>query len=171
MKYIILLFLIGTNLFASLDKIDSFDAEFTQKITDEKNQTITYSGHIVAIKPSNARWTYLKPVKKDVYMNIYDVTIVESEMEQVIIKKVESNFDFFKMIANAKKLKENIYTTTYKDTKFTITKKGELIDSISYTDEFENKIIINFKNQIQNKKIDEKIFTPTYPLHYDIIRD
>ncbi|MDQ1264325.1 MAG: outer rane lipoprotein carrier protein [Campylobacterota bacterium] len=171
MKYYFLLLFLQLQLFASLDNINSFEADFTQSITDEKNKTISYTGHIVALKPDNARWTYAKPVKKDVFMNSYDVVIVESEIEQVIIRKVESNFDFFNMIANAKKIKENVFTTNYKDTVFTIVKKGALIESISYKDEFENKVHIVFKNQKQNKTIEKKLFIPSYPLEYDVIRD
>lgn len=168
MRFFILI-LFSINLFASLDEINSFEADFIQKITDEQNKTITYYGHMMATKPDNARWIYNKPVKKDVFMNIYNVTIVESELEQVIVKKVESNFDFFKMIKNAKKLNDNTYSAKYHDTTFNIVKKGEMVLSISYKDEFENRVIIEFKNQVQNKKIDEKLFIPTYPLEYDIV--
>lgn len=171
MKHFFLLISINIALFASLEEITSFEADFTQSITDEKNKTINYNGHIVASKPQNARWSYYKPVKKEVYINNFDVTIVEPEIEQVIIRKIESNFDFFKMIANAKKIEENKYLAHYKDSNFTIIKKGALIESISYLDEFENRVKIIFKNQKQNQKINEAVFRPFFPLEYDIIRD
>jgi len=79
--------------------------------------------------------------------------------------------NFFKMISNAKKISENKYLTHYKDSKFTIIKNGSLIESISYLDEFENKIQINFKNQKQNQHVNKSIFTPSFPLEFDIIRD
>ncbi len=171
MKHFFLLMSINIALFASLEEITSFEADFTQSITDEKNKTINYNGHIVASKPQNARWSYFKPVKKEVYINNFDVTIVEPEIEQVIIRKIESNFDFFKMISKAKKIEENKYLAHYKDSKFTIIKKGALIESISYLDEFENRVKIIFKNQKQNQKINEAVFRPFFPLEFDIIRD
>lgn len=171
MRYFFLAILISIELFASLDNITSFEADFTQSVTDEKNKTIDYSGHIIASKPQNAKWSYKKPVKKDVYINSFDVTIVEPEIEQVIIRKVESNFDFFKIISNAKKIEENRYLAHYRDTKFTVVKKGYFIESISYLDEFDNKVKITFKNQKQNQNIDIKVFTPSFPLEFDIIRD
>lgn len=171
MKPFLIAIFITVELFASLDSIVSFDADFTQSITDDKNKTISYNGHIIATKPQNARWSYFKPVKKEVYINDYDVTIVEPEIEQVVIRRIESNFDFFKMIANAKENSKDNYTTKYGDTIFNIKKKGELIESISYLDEFENKVIIVFKNQKQNQAINKILFMPNYPLEFDIIRD
>jgi len=158
-------------LFASLEDIVSFEADFTQSITDEKNKTINYNGHIVASKPQNARWSYIKPVKKEVYINDFEVTIVEPEIEQVIIRRIESNFDFFKMIHNAKKIEANRYVANYRDVKFTIIMKNKFIESISYLDEFENNVKIVFKNQKQNQKINETVFRPFFPLEFDIIRD
>ncbi len=171
MKYFFLAFLTSVQLIASLDGITSFEADFTQSITDDKDKTLNYSGNIVALKPQNAKWSYIKPVKKTVYINDFEVTIVEPEIEQVIVKTLESNFDFFKMIANAKKISDNRYEANYKDTKFTITQNGSFIESISYSDEFENRVKIIFKNQKQNQSIDKTLFTPKFPLDFDIIRD
>ncbi|ABB44320.1 Outer membrane lipoprotein carrier protein LolA [Sulfurimonas denitrificans DSM 1251] len=171
MKPFLIAVFITVELFASLDSIVSFDADFTQNITDDKNKTISYNGHIIATKPQNARWSYFKPVKKEVYINDYDVTIVEPEIEQVIIRKIESNFDFFKMIENAKENSKDNYTAKYGDTLFNIKKKGDLIESISYLDEFENRVVIIFKSQKQNQAINKILFMPTYPLDFDIIRD
>lgn len=163
--------LLSTHLFASLNNISSFKADFTQNITDEKNKTISYSGIVIASKPQNAKWSYAKPVRKDVYMDNYEATVVEPEIEQVIIRKLDTNFDFFKMISNTKKIGENVYEAHYKNKTFTITLKNGLIETISYLDEFENRVKIIFKNQKQNEPIDSKLFIPKYPLNYDVIRD
>lgn len=171
MKYLFLAILISAQLFASLEEITSFEADFTQSITDEKDKTLIYSGHIVALKPQNVKWSYKEPVKKDVYINRFEVTVVEPEIEQVIIRRIESNFDFFKIISNAKKIEENKYLAYYRDSKFTIIKNKSFIESISYLDEFENRVKITFKNQKQNQNIDETVFKPIFPLEFDIIRD
>ncbi len=171
MKPFFIILFITAELFASLDTIVSFDADFVQSITDDKDKTISYNGHILATKPQNARWSYFKPVKKEVYINDYEVTIVEPEIEQVVIRKIESNFDFFKMIANAKESSKDNYTATYGETFFKIKKNDNLIESISYLDEFENRVTIIFKNQKQNQSINKSLFTPIYPLEFDIIRD
>jgi len=171
MKLFFATLLLAAELFASLDSMTTFDADFVQSITDEQNKTINYNGHIVASKPQNARWSYFKPIKKEVYINDFEATIVEPEIEQVIVRQIESNFDFFKIISKAKKNSQNSYTAHYKETQFTIKMNGELIESISYKDEFENKITILFKNQKQNQAVSKTLFNPVYPLSFDIIRD
>lgn len=171
MKPIIFILMLLSQAFASLDSINTFEADFTQTITDEKNTVLAYSGHMFASKPQSVRWTYLKPVKKEIYINSFEVTVVEPEIEQVIFRKVESDFNFFRMISNAKEIKKNTYETSYKNSKFKIVKNANSIESISYTDEFENRVKIMFKNQKQNQKISETTFVPSYPLTYDMIRD
>ena len=171
MKYLIITLLFFTQVYASLDSINSFEADFTQSVTDEKNKVLVYSGHVIASKPQKAVWNYTKPIEKNVYINAYSVVIVEPEIEQVIVKRIKSNFDFFNMIKNAKRIKENTYEASYKNTIFTIISKNSLIQSVLYKDEFDNNIKIIFKKQIQNKDIDDKKFIPDIPMEYDVIRD
>lgn len=171
MKHISILVLSFTLVFASFDTLNSFDADFTQSVTDDKEKSLIYKGHILASKPQNALWSYKTPVKKSVYINRSDVTIVEPDIEQVIIRKIDSSFDFFTLIKNAKKIKEDVYLANYKESEFTITTKNNFIESISYIDGFENKVKIVFKNQKQNEKVDKELFTPRFPLEFDIIRD
>lgn len=171
MKKITLLILLSLSAFASINEVTSFDADFIQNITDEKNKVLTYKGHITASRPQNAFWKYTTPIEKNVYITSFEVIIVEPELEQVIVRKVSNDFDFFKMIKNAKKVKKDMYRANYKETMFTIATKGDLIISISYLDEFENIVKIKFLNQKQNIKIDNKIFRADFPLDYDIIRD
>lgn len=171
MKHLFILLLLFTSGFASLDEINSFEADFTQSVTDENNKILSYSGSIVASKPQNVMWNYMKPIKKNVYINSRSVVIVEPEIEQVIIKEIESNFNFFNMIKNAKQIKENTFVAHYKESVFTITTKDDFIKSISYVDEFENKVTITFENQKQNESIDSTVFVPKIPNDFDIIRD
>jgi len=171
MKQLWILLLSSSISFASMDNINSFEADFTQRVTDDKNASLNYSGHVVASKPQNAVWNYTLPIKKDVYINRFNVIVVEPEIEQVIIRKIESNFDFFSMMQNAKKVKKNIYKANYKESAFTIITENNLIKSISYKDEFENDVKISFKNQKQNIKIKDEVFMAKYPLEFDIIRD
>jgi len=171
MKYMILLVFFYTLSSASMKEINSFEADFTQSITDEKNKTLTYTGHVIASKPQNALWNYIKPVRKDIYIGEFSVTIIEPEIEQVIIRKLSSNFDIFRLIENAKKIKDNRYLAIYKDIEFNIIIKNNLIYSIYYKDQFDNDVKIVFKKQKQNIQINEQIFYPKIPLDFDIVRD
>ena len=171
MKKTWILLFCSTLSFASIENIDTFKADFIQTITDDKNVSLKYSGNLIAKKPQSALWNYIKPIEKNVYINKYSITIVEPEIEQVIIRKIETNFDFFMMMKNATKIDKDRYIANYKNTKFIISTKDKLIESISYKDEFENNVKIFFKNQKQGIKIDNDIFKAKYPLDFDIIID
>ena len=163
--------MITTALFSSMANINSFESDFKQTITDDKNKSLSYIGHVSAIKPQTALWKYDKPVNKSVFINRYEVTVVEPEIEQVIIKDIVSNFSFFNMIKNAKKIGKNKYEAVYQSSKFIIEQENNVIESISYIDEFENNVIITFTNQKINQKIDIRVFIPKYSLDFDIIKN
>ncbi|MEN4053224.1 MULTISPECIES: LolA-like outer membrane lipoprotein chaperone [Sulfurimonas] len=171
MKEKLLLLFLATASFANIENINSFEADFIQNIVDDKNKTILYYGHIKAIKPQYALWNYTKPIQKSVYILEGQAIIVEPELEQAIIKRIGNNFDFFKLIKNAKKLSDDKYLARYNNTTFIIRTKNGIIASIAYKDEFENSVTITFTNQVENREIDKKEFMPNIPEDYDIIRD
>jgi len=172
MRYIFLLSLLSSLAFSNIDNISFFEADFQQNITDDKGKVLSYRGHIKAMKPQYALWSYKVPVLKDIYIEPRKLTIIEPELEQVIIKHINSDFDFFSMIEHAKKIDNNTYTANFKETQFKIRiSDSKKIESISYKDEFENDVKIEFKKQIQNRKIDKNEFLPIIPFEYDIIRD
>ncbi len=171
MKYKIVFLLLSTQIFASISNITTFEADFTQVVIDDKKKELRYNGHLLASKPQNAKWTYTTPIEKTIYINRFQATVVEPEIEQVIERKISSNFDFFKIIKKAKKIDTNLYLAKYNDTSFTLEVKNDTLISISYLDQFENSVKIVFKNQRQNQKIDKSLFIPKYPLDFDIIKD
>jgi len=169
MRYLFFLSLLYSLSFASFENIDTFEADFNQSVTDEKGKTINYSGHVIASKPQNAKWSYKKPILKDIYVTSYQITIVEPELEQAIKKRINSNFNLFNLLKNAKKIADNRYETYFKNAKFQITLKKGVINSISYIDEFDNSVKVVFSNQEINKKLSLKIFSPKIPIEYDVI--
>ena len=171
MKSILFILFISTFGFASIDNINSFEADFKQVITDEKNKKLIYKGHVIASRPQNVLWNYVKPIKKKIYIQNFGVTIVEPEMEQIIKKKYSSAFNFFKMLEKAKKIDKNTYLVINQKIKFFILMQNNIIKSISYKDKFENNVEIIFDNQKQNKKIDKNIFYLSIPDGYDVVVD
>ncbi len=171
MKKLLLIALLSSEIFAFFDTINTFEADFIQTVTDDKNKVLTYNGNIFASKPQNALWRYTTPISKDVYINQSTVTIIEPEIEQAIIKKIDSNFDFFKIIKDAKKVDENIFIAKLGNSSFIIRTENEQIKSISYIDEFENSVLISFDKQKQNSKISKEVFIPKIPVEFDIVRD
>jgi outer membrane lipoprotein carrier protein len=170
MKRTIILSLLSVSLWADIGNIFSFEADFDQKITDDQNKTIEYKGHVIATKPQFAVWRYTSPIKKEVYIASYKLIMIEPDLEQVIMKRIDSKFDIFALIKNAKKVKEDEYLAHYRDTTFLIKLQNDKISEISYRDEFDNKVIIDFSHQKQNQKVDMKNFIPVIPDDYDIIR-
>ena len=98
MRYFFLLNVLAIFCYAEINTINSFEADFKQDITDDKGKILSYQGHLRALKPQNALWNYKKPVQKDIYVTPAKIIIIEPEIEQVIIRHISSNFDFFKMI-------------------------------------------------------------------------
>jgi len=158
-------------LFGFADSVRSLSADFTQQITDDTNKTITYRGHLDAIRPDMARWEYDTPVKKSVYIVGHKVTIVEPELEQAITKTFREEIDLFKILAKAQRLDDDTYLATHKSQQFLIKIKDDVPMAISYKDAFENKIRILFSHQKLNGVIPEATFTPTIPANYDILSE
>ena len=171
MKYFIIFQLFISIAFTSVLDINSFEADFKQIVTDDKGKQLVYDGELKALKPQFAFWNYQQPISKSIYLTSHLITIIEPEIEQVIIKNIPASFNFFKMIQNAKKISSNKYTTHINDTLYTINIEKDMIKSIMYHDEFENKIEIFFTKQLKNRNISEEIFNPVIPQEYDIIRE
>lgn len=171
MKRVILAALLVTSSYANIKDINSFEADFLQKIVDDKGVKITYTGHITASKPRYALWQYIKPVQKSVYILPNKIVVIEPELEQVIMKHLNKNFDLFKIIHNAKKIDKNRYLAKFKNKEYIITIEDSQIKSISYKDELDNDIKIVFKNQEENKKIPKERYIPHIPDEYDVITE
>ena len=169
MKKTIALSLLCANLFGFADNLNSFSAHFVQTVVDDKNTTIEYSGNIKAKRPDKAMWSYVKPVKKLIYINNEDLVIIEPEIEQVILKKVGDTIAFFQMLKSAKKVDDDNYIANYQKLTLHIHVKGEKILSITYLDELENKVTIKFSDQEENKKIEDSVFKAKIPLDYDLV--
>ncbi|MEN4045187.1 LolA-like outer membrane lipoprotein chaperone [Sulfurimonas sp. NWX367] len=171
MKRIILAALLITSGYASIKNINSFEADFLQRIVDDKGVKITYTGHVTASKPRYALWQYTKPVQKSVYILQNKIVVIEPELEQVIIKHLNGDFDLFKIIHNAKEIAKGSYLANFQNKEYIIKTENSIIKSISYKDELENDIKIVFKNQEVNKKISQDKYVPDIPDEYDIVSE
>ena len=170
MKSILLLLLTTTIIYANELEINSFKASFIQTVTNDKGNSLKYKGRVVASKPQNMLWSYTFPAKKEIIINNYKVTVIEHDIEQVQIRNIQGDFDFFKILKNAKKIKENVYIAKFNEIQYTIKLNLHQISSISYLDALENHILIVFTEQKQNIMIDKTIFSPKIPTDFDVIR-
>lgn len=170
MKFILMNLLLLNLSFAAMPKINSFQADFSQTVTDSKEQKLNYTGTITALKPQYALWKYNTPINKSIYVIPYKIIIIEPELEQVIVRNIASDFDIFKLVKNAKKVAVDTYVAFIKETKYLIKIEKGLISSILYKDELDNSVAIEFKHQKQNIGVSKAFFTPIIPDEYDIIR-
>lgn len=166
-------FSLGFILFCSFGfalDIQSIQADFIQRI---KSQPIAYEGRCIASSPSLAKWEYLQPLKKIVYVNASEVIAYEPMLSQVIIKKIKGELDFLAILGNAKQdLKDpSLYHSKIDNTTYTIHFKDNLPSIISYEDSLGETVIITLKNVIINQKIPQEVFKFEIPEGIDVVRD
>ncbi|MBN2816935.1 MAG: outer-membrane lipoprotein carrier protein LolA [Campylobacterales bacterium] len=171
MRYTLLLTLFFSLAFSDITKLNSFEAEFIQTITDEKGKELSYSGKLKAKKPQFAFWSYETPIEKRVYIEKGRITIVEPEIEQVIVRNIRSDFDFFSLIQNAKKISQNRYTAEFEGSKVNIEIHNSLISTLHYKDKFDNDVTIHFQKQKENSRLASELFEADYPREYDLITE
>jgi len=171
-KLIFLMFIFSLEVFGGvLQDLKTFSADFTQQIDDKENKIVTYKGKLFAKKPQTALWKYMKPIQKDVYINNHSVVIIEPDLEQVIMRNIKNDFNFFELLENAKKIGTNKYIAHYNDFEFTLIFNGKDIEKLLYKDNFENLVTITFSNQKYNEKINSSLFQPKIPKEYDVINE
>jgi len=171
MKSLITLLFLTASLFAFGESIQSFEASFVQTITDEENKTLTYKGKIYSKRPDHVLWHYTEPINKKIYLKKNVAVIVEPELEQSIIKRLQGEIDFFGILSSAKAVDETHYRANYKEIEFILKEDRGLIQSLSYTDQLENRVLITFSKQKQNRLIEDRFFVPKVPKHFDIIQN
>ena len=171
MKLLLALTFFTGALLADLSYLHSFEAAFIQTITDEEGQKLSYSGTLTAKEPQFALWIYKKPVNKTVYIQKGRVTMVEPEIEQVIIRDIRSDINLFSLLSNAKKVKENTYVTELEDTKVYIELHNKKIALLRYKDKFDNDVLVEFSSQKSNIIIADDLFKPNYPYEFDVIKE
>lgn len=163
--------LLALNLHALTLDIKSFSTDFIQTITDEHNKTITYTGTLDALEPNFALWHYISPVQKSIYINKNRVIIIEPELEQAIIKQIDTNIDILSLLKNATEVSKNRYTTHYNHQEYTIIfSNNDTPEAITYNDTFDNKVKITFNGFKPNSALNKNIFIPKIPKEYDVIR-
>ena len=172
MKFITIFTFFISSLFAFGENLQSFEAHFIQTITDETGKVLTYKGQIHTKRPNFVLWDYTYPQRaaKKLYMNETRAVLVQPMLEQATISNVRSGMNFFKILSSAKRVDGVHFKASYHNINFILEEENGLIISLSYEDELENKILIVFSKQRQNRPIEDSLFTPKVPKDYDIIR-
>ena len=174
MKYTLLTLMslfASTTLFADKLDIQTLAASFKQRITNDQNAVITYTGKLYASQKQNqALWEYDTPVIKKIYYKEGELVIIEPELEQAIYAKLDKIPNILKLLKSAEKISENTLQTNFNGLKYTITTEGNSIKTIAYKDEMQNSVVITFEKEVVNAPISSERFSFIIPKDYDILR-
>lgn len=173
MRFLVLLVISSIMVFAVIELPKSFQANFTQTITNPKKKVINYSGKVRFLDESFLKWEYVEPTKKEVCTDGFELLVVDHDLEQVSAYLINKGFDLAKILKEAKIYKKNIYVAEHESKRYTIQldSKGQL-HSVAYFDNLDNKVQILFEDIKYGKsKLTMKDMQCNYPKTYDIIRD
>jgi len=172
MKHFLILSLLISSLFSFGESLQSFEANFVQTITDETGKVLTYKGKMHTKRPNFVLWDYTYPPRaaKKLYMDEKRAVLVQPMLEQATISNIRSGMNFFEILTSAKRIDETHFKARYQKIDFLLKEENGVIISLSYEDELENKILIVFSKQRQNRLIEDSLFVPKVPIDFDIIR-
>jgi outer membrane lipoprotein carrier protein len=148
----------------------SFESDFEQHITNELNDTITYTGRVYAKRLNTALWVYKTPIEKDFYYIDGEIVIIEPELEQVTYTQTKEIPNLLEVISNAKEISKGVFLASCCEQNATVKIIDDKIAQVEYKDKLENGVTIKFKNQQVNKNIDNEVFRIKFPQGYDILR-
>jgi outer membrane lipoprotein carrier protein len=153
-----------------IKNLDSFFGNFKQTITSDSKSVIEYNGKVFIKKSGKILWQYETPIKKNVYIDNTMAIVDEPELEQAIFTKLDNEINIIKLLNEAKKIDNENYVSTINGIKYSIKVQDNKISKITYKDELDNLVNINFLNIVQNGDIADEIFKFIIPSHYDVIR-
>lgn len=145
------------------EDIKTFRSDFIQTVKSDDAQQVTYQGKFEAKAPSFAKWVYLKPLKKEIYIDGQDVIIYEPNLAQATMSHLKENADFISILKKATLSSDGKYHSKVGNTSYELTLKDKKPYLLEFIDEFGNQIEMKFSNVSINTPIDEKdfIFVPT----------
>lgn len=157
-------------LLASIPIPEHIVANFIQTVKNlENNQTLKYSGIVYFKPPNSAKWIYKEPIKKIICLMKRKALIIEPELEQVTLFKLNRAIPVLKILKRAKKIDTQKYGAKFNEIKYTIyTDKNNLVKKIEYVDELSNLVTISLKN-IYTKPFKKSSIECKIPDDYDII--
>jgi len=170
-KKFFLFFIITLPLYANnFQNIKTLETDFIQTIQNPSGTKVYYEGKLHIKEPSLIKWEYKEPVQKYVYIKKYTITIIEPELEQAIVTKIDNEINILALLKKAKKISQNSYISWFNNIEFNISLHNNRLKSISYKDELENNVFIEFTQVKQNDIIEGEIFKFQIPYHYDLIK-
>lgn len=171
MRLLLLLLMLSSMVFATIELPENFRADFIQKITNTKGKVIVYRGKVSFSNETLFKWSYTQPTKKEVCTDGSELLVVDHDLEQVSNYLIAKGMDIAKILHNAKLHSNNIYVAKYENKQYTIQLNKQVLHSIAYFDDLENKVQIVFKHMKYGKgDLPVKTMKCNYPRDYDMIK-
>ena len=121
MRKILLTIILSIFTFAQGISIPTaFKANFTQIVKNPKGKTIKYRGKIYFNSPSETKWIYTSPTKKEVCSSGNKLVVIDHDLEQVSYYNIDKGLNLSKVLRNAKLHKNRTYVTKCKGKYYTI---------------------------------------------------
>ncbi len=149
----------------------AFQANFTQIVKNPKGKTIKYRGVIYFNSPSETKWIYKSPTKKEVCSSGNRLVVIDHDLEQVSYYNIDKGLNLSKVLRNARLHKNRTYITKYKDKYYTIVlTPSAKIEQIAYKDNLDNQVNIIFTNtKYFDKLLSATKFICARPKGYDAV--
>lgn len=154
-----------------LQKIQSFSADFEQKVYPSENQgeALKYTGILKALAPSSVLWIYQKPIVKEVYIDAGMMVVFEPKLQQAIITQLQESMDLLAVLREAKPIEKNHYEARVLGQTYTLLLEDGILKEINFMDSLGNKVQIVFSKIVINAEINKEIFEFNPKSDVDII--
>ena len=149
----------------------AFKANFTQIVKNPKGKVIKYRGNIVFNAPSETKWIYRYPTKKEVCSSGNNLVVIDHDLEQVSYYKIDRGLNLSRVLNSAKLHHGRTYVAKYRGKYYTIVlSRGGKIEQIAYKDNLDNQVNIIFTNiKYYDKLLNPNKFVCARPKGYDSV--
>jgi len=155
----------------SINVPKSFKATFIQQVKNTKGKVIKYRGRVFFNYPSQTKWIYTSPTRKEVCSYKRQLIVIDHDLEQVSYYKINKGFNLARVLATAKKYRDRTYVTRYGGKQYTIVLRANgQLEQVAYKDNLDNTVNIIFSTiKYRNKLLPNSKFDCIRPVKYDTI--
>ncbi|MDR2151901.1 MAG: outer-membrane lipoprotein carrier protein LolA [Helicobacteraceae bacterium] len=142
---------------------------FVQRVTNDQNQTITFSGNVWLKQPNFVRYDYEKPQQKTIAARGDRILMLEPDLEQATKFKSEIALNIIDLWKKSYAVGEGKREAVIENRKISLEHEGATITKVYYTDDLDNFVEIVLSDPERDKPIDDNFFAPPIPNGWDVI--
>ena len=179
------------NYFSFIKSLNSFSASFKQNTYQNDGSLLSESnGNLIYKKKAKYILEYENPSKIKFVSDGQFITTYDEELEQAIIQSYKNTFkeNIIDIMTNEVLIKEKFTLKSYvkgddyfikffplksdiEDNIFLLVIKNNRIKEISFMNDFEQSVIMKFKNFKNNVSVVDSLFKIDIPKNFDVIVD